>query len=111
MPARVFDCHGTTEDGKPWLSYRLSKAASTYAVITVPSTLKDVVRAKYRAPHARRKSSSERLPPRTAARGACGAFLRRQGAQVDDHVVITLDLDKRTAVIAMNGESPADGRQ
>jgi hypothetical protein len=30
---------------------------------------------------------------------------------MNDHVLITLDLDKRTAVIAINGESPVDGRR
>ena len=44
---RVLDSHGWTEDGKVWLSYRLSKAASTYAVITVPAVLKKVVRGRF----------------------------------------------------------------
>jgi hypothetical protein len=108
MPARVLDCHGTTEDGKPWLSYRLSKAASTYAVITVPSTLKDVVRGKYQllTPDG---SAVGTLAAKDGRAWGLGAFLRRQGAQVDDHVVITLDLERRTAVIAMNGVVPVDG--
>jgi hypothetical protein len=108
MPARVLDCHGTTEDGKPWLSYRLSKAASTYAVITVPSTLKDVVRGKYQllTPDG---SAVGTLAAKDGRAWGLGAFLRRQGAQVDDRVVITLDLERRTAVIAMNGVVPVDG--
>ena len=44
---RVLDNHGWTEDGKVWLGYRLSKAASTYAVITVPAALKKVVRGRF----------------------------------------------------------------
>ena len=44
---RVLDNHGFTEDGKVWLGYRLSKAASTYAVITVPAALKKVVRGRF----------------------------------------------------------------
>ncbi len=38
---RVLDRHGQTDDGKVWLRYRLSKAASTYAVITVPAALEE----------------------------------------------------------------------
>ena len=108
MPARVLDSHGTTEDGRLWLSYRLSKAASTYAVITVPSTLKDVVRGKYQllTPDG---SVVGTLAAKDGRAWGLGAFLRRQGAQVDDHVVITLDLERRTAVIAMNGVVPVDG--
>ena len=44
---RVLDRHGRTDDGRVWLSYRLSKAASTYAVITVPAALKKVVRGRF----------------------------------------------------------------
>ena len=44
---RVLDRHGRTDDGRVWLSYRLSKAASTYAVITVPAALKKVVHGRF----------------------------------------------------------------
>ena len=44
---RVLDRHGRTDDGKVWLRYRLSKAASTYAVITVPAALKKMVRGRF----------------------------------------------------------------
>ena len=36
-----------TEDGNVWLKYRLSKAASTYAVITIPAALKKIVRGRF----------------------------------------------------------------
>ena len=45
---RVLDDHGWTEDGKVWLAYRLSRAASTYAVITVPAALKKVVQGRFK---------------------------------------------------------------
>ena len=44
---RVLDRHGLTPDGNVWLRYRLSKAASTYAVITVPAALKQIVRGRF----------------------------------------------------------------
>ncbi len=44
---RVLDAHGRMADGRIWLSYRLSKAVSTYAVITVPAELKDAVSGKF----------------------------------------------------------------
>ena len=51
---RVLDRHGWTDDGKVWLRYRLSKAASTYAVITVPAALKKIVRGRFQL-HRRRR--------------------------------------------------------
>jgi hypothetical protein len=109
-PVRVLDGHGTTADGKPWLSYRLSKAASTYAVVTVPSAMKDLVHGRFelRSPDGNRVGT---LAAKDGRAWGLGAFLRRKEAQMNDHVLITLDLDKRTAVIAINGESPVDGRR
>ena len=71
---RVLDSHGWTEDGKVWLRYRLSKAASTYAVITVPAALKKVVRGRFT--FGRRPTAADRRawPPRTAAPGASARF-------------------------------------
>jgi hypothetical protein len=104
-PTRVLDGHGRTDDGKVWLRYRLSKAASTYAVITVPSALKNVVSGKFKL----LTSDGHHVGTLAAKDGRAwglGAFLRRHGAKVDDRLAITLDLEARTAVISM-GESPA----
>ena len=70
---RVLDSHGWTDDGKVWLRYRLSKAASTYAVITVPAALKKVVRGRFTlmAPEA---APSAPWRPRMAGRGASARF-------------------------------------
>jgi hypothetical protein len=102
--ARVLDCHGRTDDGRVWLSYRLSKAASTYAVITVPSALKDVVSGKFDllATDGRHVGL---LAAKDGRAWGLGAFLRRKGAKIGDRVLVTLDLDKRQAVIAMDRPS------
>ena len=100
MPAKVLDRHGRTEDGRIWLSYRLSKAASTYAVITVPAALKDVVTGKFDllAPDGARVGV---LAAKEGRAWGLGAFLRHQGARIDDYVIVTLDLARREAVIAI----------
>ncbi len=101
FPKRVLDNHGRTDDGKVWLSYRLSKAASTYAVITVPAALKNVVSGKYKllAEDGRHVGT---LAAKDGSAWGLGTFLRQQKAQIGDHMVITLDLRKRTAVIVLN---------
>lgn len=100
-PARVLCDHGTTADGRVWLSYRLSKAASTYAVITVPAAWKEAVSGRFEL----RDGAGRRVGTLAAKYGRAwglGAFLRRRAAQVGDRVVLTLDLKNRTATIAVN---------
>jgi hypothetical protein len=96
---RVLDSHGWTEDGKVWLRYRLSKAASTYAVITVPAALKQVVRGRFAllSPDGAKIGA---LATKDGRAWGLGAFLRQQGARINDHVLLTLDLQARTATVS-----------
>jgi hypothetical protein len=105
-PARVLDRHGETDDGRIWLAYRLSKAASTYAVITVPAALKDVVKGKFDLLTADGRRVGV-LAAKDGRAWGLGAFLRQQKAKINDYMVVTLDLDKREAVIAVGGLLPA----
>ena len=96
MTHRVLIGHGRTGDGRVWLKYRLSKAASTYAVITIPAALKDVVLGRFDL----LDSAGERIGALATKDGRAwglGAFLRKQGAKINDAVVVMLDLDRRTA--------------
>jgi hypothetical protein len=102
---RVLDGHGQTDDGKVWLSYRLSKAASTYAVITVPAALKKVVRGRFKllSPDGREIGT---LATKDGRAWGLGALMRQRGAKVGDYVVVTLDLKERTAVVSLGEEPP-----
>jgi hypothetical protein len=99
-PARVLDGHGRTDDGRVWLSYRLSKAASTYAVITVPASLKDTISGRFQLLTPEGQPAGT-LAAKDGRAWGLGAFLRRHGARTDDHLRITLDLKKRHAVITL----------
>ncbi len=99
---RVLEDHGQTEDGRIWLGYRLSKAASTYAVITVPAALKDVVTGKFELLSADGRHVGT-LAAREGRAWGLGAFLRQQGAQVDNYVRLTFDLKARQAVVTIDG--------
>ncbi len=100
---RVLDSHGRTDDGKVWLSYRLSKAASTYAVITVPAALKKVVRGRFTL-LSDEGDEIGTLATKDGLAWGLGAFLRRHGARIGDRIMLTLDLKERTAVVTL--ESP-----
>ncbi len=105
-PAKVLEQHGSTADGRIWLAYRLSRAASTYAVITVPAALKRQVHGKFDLFTTDGRHVGV-LAAKDGRAWGLGAYLRRQGVKTDDYVVVTLDLDKRQAVIAIDGELPA----
>jgi len=103
---RVLAGHGWTDDGKVWLSYRLSKAASTYAVITVPAALKERVRGRFtlNGPDGQLIGT---LATKDGRAWGLGAFLRQQGARIDDTVRLTLDLGQRTATVTWRAEDAA----
>jgi hypothetical protein len=105
-PARVLDQHGSTDDGRIRLAYRLSRAASTYAVITVPAALKNRVHGKFDLLTADGRRVGV-LAAKDGRAWGLGVFLRQQRAKIDDYVVVTLDLDKRQAVITIDGRSAA----
>jgi hypothetical protein len=104
---RVLDGHGRTQDGKVWLSYRLSKAASTYAVITVPAALKGVVRGRF-ALIGPDGSPIGTLAAKDGRAWGLGAFLRHHGAQINDRIVLTLDLDEHIATVCWAEKPPLD---
>jgi hypothetical protein len=92
------DDHGVAEDGKIWLSYRLSKAASTYAVITIPAALKKFVRGRFQllAPDGRAIGI---LATKDGRAWGLGAYLRQCGAKFSDRVTLTIDPANRTAMV------------
>ena len=95
---RVLDGHGRTADGKIWLQYRLSKAASTYAVITIPAALKKTVRGRFKFLDTDGREIGT-LATKDGRAWGLGAFLRKNGARIGDRIKLTLDLKKRTAAV------------
>jgi len=100
VPARVLRDFGQGDDGKVWLRYRLSKAASTYAVITVPASLKQIVQGKFRL-FASDGQAVGVLAAKEGRAWGLGAYLRRCNAQIHDQVTLTFDPQSRDAVIAI----------
>lgn len=95
---RVLDDHGVDEDGNVWLKYRLSKAASTYAVVTIPSDLKKIVRGRFQllAPDGHAIGT---LATKDGRAWGLGAYLRERGAMFSDQVTLMIDLHNRTATV------------
>lgn len=117
-PTRVLHDYGHSDDGRVWLRYQLSKAASTYAVITVPAALKQVIQGRFRLLDTNRRPVGT-LAAKEGRAWGLGAYLRHCGAQIDDQVTVTFDPQCRDAMIAIEradglpaprGASPAAKR-
>ncbi len=93
---RVLEGHGRTADGRIWLKYRLSKAASTYAVITIPAALKETVRGRFELLDSTGESIGA-LATKDGRAWGLGAFLRKQNAQIGDAILVTIDVNRKTA--------------
>ena len=107
---RVLDDHGRSADGKVWLAYRLSKAASTYAVVTIPAALKDEIHGRFTLVDPAGQSAGT-LATKDGRAWGLGAMLRRRGAQIGDRVVVTLDLETRTATVDWQADATAGARE
>jgi hypothetical protein len=99
-PTRVLHDYGHSADGRIWLRYQLSKAASTYAVITVPAALRQVIQGRFRLLDTDRRPVGT-LAAKEGRAWGLGAYLRRHGVQVDDQVTVTFDPQFHDAVVAI----------
>jgi hypothetical protein len=102
---RVLSDHGVNKAGNVWLRYRLSKAASTYAVITIPAGLKKIVRGRFQllAPDGKAIGT---LATKEGRAWGLGAYLRKCKAKFGDLITLTIDLAKRTAAVRWEKEEP-----
>ena len=95
---RVLRGFGTLADGRIYLSYRLSKAAISGGVTTVPAGLKERVQGSYGI-----RTADGLEVGKLVARGGCawglGPALRNQRARPGDHMVLLLDLEEQFAQV------------
>ena len=106
---KVLEGHGRTPEGRLWLRYRLSKAASTYAVVTIPAALKTVICGKFALEAADGRPWGT-LAAREGRAWGLGRFLRTAGAKVHGRMQLTFDLHQRKAVVSLeSGEWIVDG--
>jgi sigma-70-like protein len=92
---RVLRAFGTLADGRVYLSYRLSKAAISGGVTTVPAGLRERVEGCYQIRTAD-SAESGKLVARSGCAWGLGPALRNQRARPGDHMVLLLDLDQKT---------------
>ena len=104
QPPQVLHAYGQTTDGKSYLAYRLSKAAISGGVITVPAAMKRSVKGKFTL----RTDEGHDVGTLVARKGCgwgLGPALRGSDAKQGDHMLLLFDTDKRHAHIHLGDES------
>ena len=100
---RVLRGFGRTEDGRVYLAYRLSKAAISGGVITVPAAMKDHLRGRFKI-HTPDGEEAGTLVSKSGCAWGLGPALRSHGAVPGDHLLILFETADRTAQIHIGDE-------
>lgn len=106
-PSRVLRAFGRTNDGRSYLAYRLSKAAISGGVVTVPAAMKRQIRGKFIL----RTDEGHEVGTLVAKKGCgwgLGPALRRRHARQGDHLLLLLDTQRREARLQLGDESLLD---
>ena len=102
-PSKVLRGFGRTDDGRIYLAYRLSKAAISGGVITVPAAMKEHLRGKFtiRMPDGREVGT---LVSKNGCAWGLGPVLRGRHAAPGDHLLILFHASDRTAHVHIGDE-------
>jgi len=102
-PGRVLRGSGRTNEGRLYLAYRLSKAAISGGVITVPAAMKNQVRGKFdiQTPDGQKRGT---LVSKNGCAWGLGPVLRGRNAAPGDHLLILFDTAARVAQIHIGDE-------
>lgn len=103
VASRVLRGSGWTDDDRIYLAYRLSKAAISGGVITVPATMKDSVQGKFTI-HTHDGAEAGTLVSKSGCAWGLGPILRSRGAEPGDHLLILFDEIDRVAQIHLGDE-------
>jgi hypothetical protein len=111
-PSKVLRGFASTEGGQVYLAYRLSKAAISGGVITVPAAMRDQVRGKFeiRMPDGRQAGT---LVSKNGCAWGLGPVLRGRRTAPGDHLLIVFNTSDRVAQVHIGGENvlePVNGR-
>jgi hypothetical protein len=98
LSGRVLQQFGATDDGQIYLAYRLSKAAISGGVITVPAAMKERLQGKFalRSPDGQPAGT---LVSKDGCAWGLGPVLRGQATSPGDHLLILFDTLHRVAEV------------
>lgn len=101
---RVLQGFGHTREGRTWVAYRLSKAAISGGVVTVPAALKARLQGRFalRVPGRRRRGT---LVVREGCAWGVGPALRAAGAREGDYLLLFFSEDRHEARLQLGDHS------
>lgn len=104
LPVRVLRGFGQTEDGQVYLAYRLSKAAISGGVITVPAAMKEMVQGSFliRGPEGAPVGT---LVSKSGCAWGLGPALRSCQAQPGDQLLLLFDPGRREAELHLGEDA------
>jgi len=103
-PSRVLEDYGRLADGRPYLVYRLSKAAISGGVITIPAAMKRQLRGKFALCQADGKRIGT-LATRQGCAWGLGPALRRRNAGYGQQMLLLFDIPKREVEMRTGDEA------
>ena len=103
-PNRVLRGFGQTDDGRAYLAYRLSKAAISGGVITVPAAMKERLRGKFDLQMPDGEPAGT-LVSKSGCAWGLGPVLRGRKASPGDHLLILFDKNRRVAQVHLGDET------
>lgn len=103
-PNKVLKSYGTIDDGRVYLAYRLSKAAISGGVITVPAAMSEQVRGRF-AIRTGEGEAAGTLVSKNGCAWGLGPVLRGQDAEPGDHLLILFDMGQHEAQIYIGDEN------
>lgn len=106
-PAKVLYDFGETDTGQAYLIYRLSKAAISGGVVTVPAAMKERLEGRFSIRTADGADCGT-LVAKSGCAWGLGPVLRSQQAKPGEYLVILFDLSDHEALVRIGGEELLD---
>jgi transcriptional regulator with XRE-family HTH domain len=101
---RVLKDFGWTHQGEIWLSYQLSPGILASGNVAFPAALKQFFKGSFALSNFAQNAVGT-LTFGPAQAWGLGPFLRRGGAEADDHLLLIFDLQTKQARVALGDES------
>lgn len=95
--------YGWTNDGQIWVAYKLSAGTITSGVVTVPGSMKHFIMGSFDL-LTTDNSPVGRLVAKDSSAWGLGPYFRRRGGEPNDYLLLTFDLSRREARIAVGDE-------
>ena len=104
-PRKVAQDHGWTAEGDIWIGYRISQGAIESGVIGVPAAKRALIQGRYKLKESQSDADAGTLTVKEASAWGLGPYLRRNGVEQGDFLVIVFQPAKKIARLAVGRDA------